>query len=368
MERFRLRGLLLVALAGLLLTACDEDPQGPELGPQDISVMTRNLYVGAEITDLLLVTDPLAVPDSVASMWAAVQATDFTERAEALAAEIESAMPDVIGLQEVSLFRYQTPGDKALGGTVPAETVVLDFLDVLMDALEDLGLNYTVAAQVTDFDLEVPIEAGGLWPDDIRLTDHDVILVRGGVGVLDTDSGNYSLNLTTVFAGIDTITVTRGWVSADLWFPNGKVFRFVNTHLEPATIGGMPVPELIALQEAQAAELRSVLNTSNLPLIVVGDLNSPADGSLTQTYNSMLNWGLSDLWTSVLSGVGYTCCQNADLLNPTSVLDERIDLILFTNPFSAESVDIVGEETGDMTTVTGLWPSDHAGVWGVVRY
>jgi endonuclease/exonuclease/phosphatase family metal-dependent hydrolase len=303
-------------------------------------------------------------------MWAAILATDFAERAEALAAEIVAADPDVVGLQEVSLFRYQTPGDMALGGTTPATTDTLDFLDLLMDELDALSANYSVAAQVTDFDLEVPIGiAGQPLPDDIRLTDHDVILVKSGVGVGGTGSGNYTLNLTLPGPGaIGTITVTRGWVYADVSI-GAKEFRFVNTHLEPATSMGQVVPDLVALQEVQGLELRTVLGTSTLPLVVVGDLNSPADGSVTQTYPAMITWGLTDLWSSVYpADVGYTCCQAANLVNTTSSLDERIDVILFTNAFAAVSAEIVGEETSDMTGVSALWPSDHAGVWGVLKF
>ena len=78
--------------------------------------------------------------------------------------------------------------------------------------------------------------------------------------------------------------------------------------------------------------------------------------------------GLKDLWAAVHPAeLGYTCCQVEDLTNATSQLDERIDLILFGKQFVADDIDIVGELTEDMTT-GGLWPSDHAGVWGRVIF
>ncbi len=63
---------------------------------------------------------------------------------------------------------------------------------------------------------------------------------------------------------------------------------------------------------------------------------------------------------------GYTCCQNANLLNPTSLLNERLDLILFRGPFAVSDVVLVGDDPADKTP-SGLWPSDHAGVVARLR-
>ncbi len=363
---FRFRLLAVVLLLLPLLSACDEGGTDHGDGPQ-VTVMTRNLYVGAEITRLLLVTDPAMVPIEVMNLWADVQSTDFSERAEALADEIEAVVPDIIGLQEVSLFRYQTPGDAALGGTTPAATEVLDFLDELMAELSARGLNYTEAARTTDFDIELPIAAPpSPLPDDIRLTDHEVILVNNTVNISDTDGGNFEYNL-IADSVVGSIEVTRGWVSIDADV-DGEPFRFVSAHLEPATLSGVIVPDLVQLQHAQAAELNGLLSASTLPLIVVGDFNSPVDGSHTGTYAGFLALGLEDVWTVANPAeAGFTCCQAELLDNTTSELDIRIDVILFGNQFIGEAAGIVGEVPADRTP-SGLWPSDHAGVWGTVVF
>lgn len=49
-----------------------------------------------------------------------------------------------------------------------------------------------------------------------------------------------------------------------------------------------------------------------------------------------------------------------------SGLNRRIDFILFENGWEPEKADLVGEEQDDRTS-TGLWPSDHAGVSGMLH-
>ena len=97
--------------------------------------------------------------------------------------------------------------------------------------------------------------------------------------------------------------------------------------------------------------------------MLLGDFNSAADGSSTPTYEMLLGDGFTDAWDQARSGQpGHTCCQAANLLNPVSLLDERIDLVFFRGKgFRADRAKVVGDEPGDRTP-SGLWPSDHAGV------
>jgi hypothetical protein len=71
--------------------------------------------------------------------------------------------------------------------------------------------------------------------------------------------------------------------------------------------------------------------------------------------------GFSDAWTLLGKGNGFTCCQDADLDNSASMLNSRIDLVMFKGNFAVKQNDIVGESTKDKTS-SGLWSSDHAGV------
>ncbi len=65
------------------------------------------------------------------------------------------------------------------------------------------------------------------------------------------------------------------------------------------------------------------------------------------TYTGLIASDFTDAWTSRTRGL--TCCQAADLLNPSSLLSARIDLILFRNGFEVEEVKIVGEKPSDRT-------------------
>jgi hypothetical protein len=73
-----------------------------------------------------------------------VHATNFPERAQALAAGIAANQPDLVGLQEVSLIRSQVPPDFS---PIPnATTVEFDYLQILLDALAAHGLSYAPVA------------------------------------------------------------------------------------------------------------------------------------------------------------------------------------------------------------------------------
>src|SRR5262249_30306803 len=107
--------------------------------------------------------------------FAIVLATDFQERAQALAVEIEAIQPDLIGLQEVALYRSQFPAD--FSPAPNATTVELDFLQILLDALAARGLHYAPVAVSTTVALEAP-RLTPLGLQDIQFTDREVILAR----------------------------------------------------------------------------------------------------------------------------------------------------------------------------------------------
>ena len=348
---------IVLLLFGILLSlsGCERisDPMLPDdttLEAEPLTVMTYNVYVGGSPDGLLGVENLLQVPQEVAKMYNdIIVASDFPGRAAAIAKSIKAYQPHLIGLQEISLIRRQSPGDRITGGTVPAEETVLDFLQILMDALQAEGLNYQVAAQAENLDIELPMFTDtGI--DDVRLTDYDVILSRGDVVTSRPMSGNYTNSFTIEMLGLE---VKRGYAAVDATIA-GVTYRVVNTHLETDRLAQES-------RVAQTQELVNILSNETLPIILLGDFNTPApDG---QAYQILLSAGYIDVWQMDSGGPGNTCCQADDILNEMSVLFERIDQIFIRNLEIPASIMTytVGDKPADRLA-SGLWPSDHAGV------
>src|SRR5262249_54330314 len=149
------------------------------------------------------------------------------------------------------------------------------------------------------------------------------------------------------------VTERSGWVSIDL--VQGKLTtRVVATHLN----FNPSFDPTIAT--AQANELMATAGSnSSLRAVLLGDFNSNAGNPLdptNATYLTIRNAGYNDAWLVNGNVAGLTCCQDEDLANTVSNLSVRYDLILIRG-VSALSAQIVGDQQ-----LSGLWPSDHAGV------
>lgn len=359
-----------------------------------IKVMSRNIYLGADIFPVIATAqqqaelppeqqNPIAIPLAVSEVFQTVQATNFPERAQALADEIERRRPHVIGLQEVSQW-FMGPADSLVGGTSPASTVVYDYLDILLAALAERGLDYTVASSVDNADLELPMvtgtdETGYPTFADVRLHDRDVILVKNNQNVSFSNeySANFTTNGTTNVGGTD-VEFTRGFNMIDVNV-KGADYRFVNTHLE---VGG--AEPYISLQAIQMNELTQVIEATtapDMPVILVGDFNSAPDdvpfesafglGTLYPPYLQAVGTGYTDIWMSKKKPKdGFTCCFAPNVSDEEAQLYQRIDHIFF-NPKGREIVKlkakVLGDSNADMTDVSGLNPSDHAGVFGKIK-
>ena len=315
-----------------------------------LTVMTYNVYVGSSTDPLLATTNRLEIPAKVAELYATLEASDFPARAVAIAKIIKASRPHLIGLQEISKLRTQSPGDWLQGNTQPnAEYVVLDFLGELQAALQAEGLSYKVAGQVENFDVEMPMATSPTDFVDVRLTDYDVILARSDVATANAMSATYQFKLPIPHFGIE---VPRGYVAADATV-DGATYRVVNTHLESFAQ---------QVRIAQARELVASLSAES-PVILLGDFNTPAvDGA---AYQLLIGAGYSDVWQADSEGDGYTCCQAPDLRNEQSTLDQRIDQVFIKGVALRQDASIRTATVGDMPTdrtPTGLWPSDHAGV------
>src|SRR5262249_35293714 len=119
---------VVLTAAAVAVPAAMATPAKPPKGHQ-ITVMTRNLYLGTDLTPIFTAPNAPAMFAAVASRWAQTQANDFPARAQALADEIAASEPDLVGLQEAMLFRTDVPPD---GPVSPAGTVAYDFVDLLV--------------------------------------------------------------------------------------------------------------------------------------------------------------------------------------------------------------------------------------------
>lgn len=348
-RRASLRFLWVVAWAAM--AGCGEDHVDGGL-----VVMTQNVYYGFDVDPLLGAQNPDDIPVLAAQAFQQLLATNFPERAEAMADEIARKKPHLIGLQEVALIRSQSPGDAVVGGTVPAETVVFDYLEILRAALAARGLDYRVAGKVQNVDVELPMLVGvsPLAFDDIRLTDFDVVLARGDVALSNAVAVNYQAKLPVPNLGLE---IPRGYVAVDA-VVGSRAYRFATTHLEDT-----PFPDV---QLAQAQELAAALSSETKPVILVGDFNSPApDGG---AYPFLASQGYVDAWTRNFrpgAGAGLTWGHTPDLLNPADQFTVRIDLVWVHQNHPAGPLAVSAEVWGDQLserTASGLWPSDHGAV------
>ena len=365
----RLRAVLILPLAVLLALVGPAGSAGAaKKAPHpELTVMTRNLYLGSSLAPAIEAKTLEELVGAVAEIYGTAVYTDFPTRAGAIAAEVAATSPDLIGLQEVS--NWTAAATPLAPGAAPAS---FDFLAILLAALDDAGLSYSVAGVVDnaligplpliapDFGCRtITATPGGPVPDCVvTFADRDVILVNddtAGLNVGSARAGRYATQqVLNTPAG--PLSFDRGWVAVNGRY-QGKSFRFVNTHLE--------TEDFPAVQQAQAAEfLRGPAKGGQV--IATGDFNSAADGSQTTSYAQLTApAAFTDAWTVNSGDPGLTCCQNSTLTNATSTLRSRIDLILTRGPIRPLSAEVVGDVPFQASPP--LWASDHAGVVATVR-
>jgi endonuclease/exonuclease/phosphatase family metal-dependent hydrolase len=334
----------LLTFASLMVGSARADDGERE--DRSVRVMTQNMDEGTDFLELIAAR---SLPEFLAAVTVTYQnilATKPTERATAMAREIAREKPDLVGLQEASILRT--------GNTAPATIVKMDLLESLLSELTKLGEHYAVVAIVPGLDAEAPSTLGF----DVRVTTQDAIIARTDIDLLtiqiQVEHFKTTLTIPTV---IGPITIPRGWASIDAII-RGRALRFVTTHLEPNSP---------AVQLAQATELVQIAGHTTLPVVFAGDFNATANDPLNPTfatYQALIKAGFVDVWKR--ERPGFTCCQNPNLLNSKSTLNQRIDLILLSDAFGTGDVNLVGNKQADRTPL-GLWPSDHAGVAATLR-
>ncbi len=348
-------GSVLVALLSSCTAAAVPDERDE---PEDTrrTLMTQNLYLGTPVGDVFGASTEQELVTAGSQAWATLLASDYPTRAGALADQIVQARPDVVGLQEVTLWRDQTPGDVMTQRSPDATHEALVFLEILLAELDERGVPYTAVATATNADVEFPRLDPGAGLVDLRLTDRDVIIVRADLAdrFTDPDDGRYAAQFSEPFL-IGPVTSTRSWTSIDYRPDPSTTVRILNTHLEvrDAVTG--------TAQQQQGDEFLAVVARSPHPVIALGDFNSPADGSSTPTYRN-LTAVLQDAWVSERpTDPGWTCCQTPPLADPVGREFARIDLVLTSEDWSVAGV----MRTGDRPFRDGpppLWASDHFGV------
>jgi endonuclease/exonuclease/phosphatase family metal-dependent hydrolase len=317
--------------------------------------MTRNAFLGAEFDDIVAATSVSEIAARVGAFWQAVQAADFPSRAQLIADEVAAIHPDILAVQELELFRLQTPSNFVVAAPViDAETVAPngDLLALLQAELLARGLDYGDPAVVAvHTDTEMPgIDAAGAT-FDLRLTDRDAIFVRRGIAVTNPRAADFPTFIALPVGGSPggiPVKLKRGYATVDVNVA-GTPFTFVETHLE---VGG----RASIFQEAQANDLVKALAGITGSVVVAGDFNSAAAGTTTRSYTTVTNV-FTDAWAQVnAADPGFTCCSDiAAQPAPT----ERIDLILFRGNVEAVSATRVGLTA---RTPGGLSASDHQGV------
>lgn len=344
---------ILVLLVALLVIG--SIPTAAEAAnPRPVKVMTRNLYLGADLNRAIVAT---TIPDFLAAnaqIFTNVRATNFPERAKSLAREIANADPTLIGLQEGATW-YSGP----FNNPAPATNVEFDFIASLRSELAAIGRPYDVVRSQTEADLEAP--AGAPYFKDIRLVMHDVILVKAGLAgevTLTNDQSANFVNRLVITTGLgQQIAVNRGWASVDA-VVNNRAFRFIDTHLEA-------FHPIIRLQQAQEL-LAGPIASAPGKVVLVGDINSGPDLPVPANrlaYQALIAGGMVDTWPIANPGDPGPTAGFSELLTDPSpdVLDNRIDMVMTKGSVGVTGSRITGIDP-DNRTAGGLWPSDHAGV------
>ena len=345
-----------LALA-LVIVTCGvaSSAQTPDRG-RPLKVMTRNLYQGTDFLEAMNATDLNSFFAAVTTTIQNVRATQPAIRIAAVAQEIADNTPDLVAVQEATLWEVGAPG---------AYTAEIDPIALLLADLDRLGEPYVKVIVQPQFDFQAPCTLG-YW---VHTTTQIAILARADslreqMQISGGQGGLFEYELPIALPDpLGTINVNRGWAYADLTW-RGQPLRFVTAH---------PEAFYDPIENAQVYELLGGIAspyTAGRPIVMAADFNTNA---LAPTYSSFYAGyalitgvgGFTDAWATTEHAPGYTCCQLSTLNNPKSLLDQRIDFIFTIGGLVPENAKLTGNRLD--SRVDGLWPSDHAGVIARVR-
>jgi len=303
--------------------------------------MIQNLYAGSFFQEFLAAKTPSEIIAAATLTYQHIVATRPAERAVVIADKIAELRPDFVGLEQAAILRTG-----ALNAP-PATTVTFDLLQTLLQELAAKGVRYEAVAVRPGLDAETPTALGF----NVRLALRDVLIVRADL----LEENHVKLSNLQIRQYIAASIDTEGYSSIDVTW-RGRQFRLVTTHFA-----------LLSFAVPQAVELLQTATNTTLPVVLVCDCNAnpdnPADPIFQNfpAYLLLKNAGFVDVFrTARPNDPGFTCCQDENLLNVTSALSHRIDLVQFRGPFTIEDVQVVNASPADRERL-GLWPSDHAG-------
>jgi len=353
------------------------------------TVMSRNIYLGADVgVALELIPD---MPAAAQFMWDQVNKNDFSKRSVALAAEIQSYKPDVIGLQEATIWYCKK-------NAWSKKVEVFNFTDQLLQALDG---DYVLASKdgKTAFNPGYsinPIPFLTMVKDPERFQKvfgqdkaacgfqiGDALAIKKELAGQVVRVGNTEYE--DSYSIVPTLmTIYRGYTWADINIANIPV-RFITTHLE-SIWDENKVPNAAK----QATQLIKDVKETNMPLVIIGDFNSdprdprpanaanpglqptaseecPAGSSKCNAYRLMKEAGFNDAGPDASDPTTYTWGMNALLTGPDPDrlkaaqamgneygFTDRLDYIFTKNGIDVTTSQIIGYKAP--------YATDHAGV------
>jgi endonuclease/exonuclease/phosphatase family metal-dependent hydrolase len=379
--------------------------------PYRITVMSRNIYLGADVGVALELIPNF--PKAAQFMWDQVKKTDFSARAPKLARESAQDRPEIIGVQEATIWYCKKDlfSDKV---------EVFNFLDQFIAATKVSGVGYSLATangveafnpgysisaipyvtKVRDPEVFNPIF--GQDSASCGFTIGDALLVRDDVKDRIIQVGNTEYEAT--YSIVPTLmTIYRGYTWADFKVQD-SVVRLITTHLE-SIWDENKVPN----SALQAQQLVADLKEAKMPIVIMGDFNAdyrdprpegepnPGEqpvasetcptpgGAKCNAYSTMIEAGFENAspdaknpryftWgaSALLNGPDKTRALDAKKFGNQYGFTDRLDYIFTKNVYATVSSKIIGNVWPDGS---GVWecgndkcfPSDHAGVVATIE-
>ena len=384
----KLRGVISALIGSLSLALFT--PASAQGAEPTFTVMSRNIYLGADVgVALELIPD---MPAAAQFMWDQVNKNDFSKRSVALAAEIQAYKPDVIGLQEATIWYCKK-------NAWSKKVEVFNFTDQILEAL---GGDYVLAskdgktAYNPGYSIN-PIPFLTMVKDPTRFQKifgqdkaacgfqiGDALAIKKSLADQVIRVGNTEYE--DSYSIVPTLmTIYRGYTWADIYIGDSAV-RFVSTHLE-SIWDENKVPNAAK----QATQLISDLKDTNMPLVIIGDFNAdprdprpanaanpglqptaseecPAGDSKCNAYRLMVEAGFNDAGPDASDPTTYTWGMNALLTGPDPDrlnagqsmgneygLTDRLDYIFTKNGVDVTTSQIIGYKAP--------YATDHAGVF-----